>query len=89
MENGPFSVFDARLARHEAELREIYGKLYHNEQSYAYFTGMLRRMWAERNESLRALDSPWTVHDDENTKPFTPNSGMSSNRLSRMLRLLR
>ena len=56
MENGPFSVFDARLARHEAELREIYGKLYHDEQSYAYFTGMLRRMWAERNESLRALD---------------------------------
>ncbi len=51
------AVFDERFARHAAELEEIYGKLYHDEQAYAYFTGMLRRMWEERSESLRELDA--------------------------------
>ncbi|MBQ5756921.1 MAG: amylosucrase, partial [Clostridia bacterium] len=49
-------VFDARLARHETELKEIYEGLYHDQQAYSYFVGMLRRMWEARNDHLRLLD---------------------------------
>ncbi|MBQ1772438.1 MAG: amylosucrase [Clostridia bacterium] len=49
-------VFDTRLLRHETELKQIYEGLYHDQQAYSYFVGMLRRMWEARNEHLRLLD---------------------------------
>ncbi len=51
-------VFRTRFARHETELRQLFFKLYHNdEQAWSYFAGMLRRMWDARGEQLRALDA--------------------------------
>ena len=49
-------VFDTRFQRHETELKQIYEGLYHDQQAYSYFVGMLRRMWKTRNEHLRLLD---------------------------------
>ncbi len=50
--------FRTRFARHETELRQLFFKLYHNdEQAWSYFAGMLRRMWDARGEQLRALDA--------------------------------
>ncbi|MCR5073501.1 MAG: alpha-amylase family protein [Clostridiales bacterium] len=49
-------VFDTRFQRHETELKQIYEGLYHDQQAYSYFVGMLRRMWEARNEHLRLLD---------------------------------
>ena len=52
------AVFRTRFARHENELRQLYDKLYHNdEQAWSFFVDMLRRMWAARKDELRALDA--------------------------------
>ena len=52
------AVFSTRFARHENELRQLYDKLYHNdEQAWSFFVDMLRRMWAARKDELRALDA--------------------------------
>jgi amylosucrase len=51
------SVFESRLERHEAELRQLYLSLYHDEGAYAALLSMLRRMAGERSEALRALDA--------------------------------
>ena len=52
------AVFRTRFARHESELKQLYFKLYHNdEQAWSFFVDMLRRMWAARKDELRALDA--------------------------------
>ena len=52
------AVFSTRFARHENELKQLYFKLYHNdEQAWTYFVDMLRRMWDARKDELRALDA--------------------------------
>ena len=52
------TVFRTRFARHENELRQLYFKLYHNdEQAWSFFVDMLRRMWGARRDELRALDA--------------------------------
>ena len=52
------AVFSTRFARHENELKQLYFKLYHNdEQAWSFFVDMLRRMWAARKDELRALDA--------------------------------
>ena len=52
------AVFSTRFARHENELKQLYFKLYHDdENAYSYFVDMLRRMWAARKDELRALDA--------------------------------
>ena len=52
------AVFRTRFARHENELKQLYFKLYHNdEQAWNYFVDMLRRMWDARSDELRALDA--------------------------------
>ena len=52
------AVFSTRFARHENELKQLYFKLYHNdEQAWSFFVDMLRRMWAARKDELRARDA--------------------------------
>ena len=51
------TTFDRRLARHRAELRQVYDGLYHDAAAYDYFEAMLRRMWQERSASLKRLDA--------------------------------
>ena len=52
------AVFRTRFARHESELKQLYFKLYHNdEQAWSFFVDMLRRMWDARKDELRALDA--------------------------------
>ena len=49
--------FADRYARHEDELRWLYGELYHgDQQAYGYFTDMLYRLWEERPEKLKLMD---------------------------------
>ncbi len=49
--------FNARLARHEDELKWLYLELYNGDtQAYDYFVGMLAHMYAERSAALRRLD---------------------------------
>ncbi len=51
-------VFSARLKRHETELKQLYGELYHqDERAYSYFLDMLQRMWSERNSDLKNQDA--------------------------------
>lgn len=50
--------FAERYARHEAELRQLYMGLYHNDAgAFDYFTGMLYRAWEARPDALKALDA--------------------------------
>ncbi len=52
------AVFSTRFARHENELKQLYFKLYHDdENAYSYFVDMLRRMFDARKDELRALDA--------------------------------
>jgi len=52
------AVFSTRFARHENELRQLYDKLYHNdEQAWSFFVDMLRRMFDARRDELCALDA--------------------------------
>ncbi len=52
------AVFRTRFARHENELKQLYFKLYHDdENAYSYFVDMLRRMFDARKDELRALDA--------------------------------
>ncbi|MGX8692192.1 MAG: alpha-amylase family glycosyl hydrolase [Clostridia bacterium] len=52
------TVFRTRLARHETELRQLFFRLYHDdEQAWSYFVEMLRRMWTARREELKSLDA--------------------------------
>ena len=49
--------FSERYARHENELQQLYRELYSGDTAaYASFEQMLRRMWLQRPEPLRALD---------------------------------
>ena len=49
--------FDVRFARHEDELKWLYMELYHNDRrAWEYFTGMIRRAWESRPETLRRMD---------------------------------
>ena len=51
------TVFSRRFALHEAELKQLYSSLYHeDEQAYRYFVEMLGRMYAQRGSALRAID---------------------------------
>ena len=51
------TVFSRRFALHEAELKQLYASLYHeDEQAYRYFVEMLGRMYAQRGSALRAID---------------------------------
>ena len=50
-------IFAQRFARHEAELKQLFFELYHNdEQAFRYFADMLYRAWQERSAPLRELD---------------------------------
>ena len=51
------TTFDRRLARHRAELRQVYDGLYHDAAAYDYFEAMLRRMWQGRSAALKRLDA--------------------------------
>ena len=51
------TVFDVRLASRFEELKGLYMELYHDEQSFDYFVGMLRRCWGERKKPLRDQDA--------------------------------
>ena len=51
------TTFDKRLARHRAELRQVYDGLYHDTAAYDYFETMLRRMWQGRSAALKRLDA--------------------------------
>jgi len=56
-ENAAMKEFYARFAKYGDELKWLYMELYHgDQQAYAYFTGMLERMYAERDSALRKLD---------------------------------
>ncbi len=60
--NGEFS---ARFDRHEAELRELYLRIYNNDMgAYEYFVSMLYRLWNERSESLRMIDRAREEHSN-------------------------
>ena len=49
--------FSERLAAREAELKELFFGLYHQDaKAYDYFLDMLRRSYEARPEALRALD---------------------------------
>ena len=49
--------FSRRFARHEDELKWLYGELYHGDmQAYDYFVSMLYRAYCGRPEALRELD---------------------------------
>ena len=57
------ATFAARFARHEEELRELYGQLYREEEeAWTAFTDMLAAAWRERPAELRRLDR--TREDD-------------------------
>ena len=49
-------VFLNRYEKHEDELRQLYWELYHDEQAFEYFSGMLYRMWEDRSKDLKKLD---------------------------------
>ncbi len=50
-------LFQLRYQRHADELKWLYMELYHgDEAAYAYFVGMLQRMFRERSAALRELD---------------------------------
>ena len=51
------TVFDVRLASRFEELKGLYMELYHDEQSFDYFVGMLRKCWGERKKPLRDQDA--------------------------------
>ena len=49
--------YRSRFSAHEAELKKLHTDLYgDDEQAFAYLTGMLRRFYDERRESLKAID---------------------------------
>ncbi len=50
------NAMERRLAEHIGELRELFLGLYHDENAFDYFLGMLRRSWSERKAALRELD---------------------------------
>ncbi len=50
------NAMEKRLAEHFDELKELFLALYHDENAFDYFLGMLRRSWAERKNPLRELD---------------------------------
>ena len=57
MEKNWEAEFSRRFARHEDELKWLYGELYHGDaQAYDYFVSMLYRAYRERPEVLRELD---------------------------------
>ena len=57
MEKNWEAEFSRRFARHEDELKWLYGELYHGDaQAYDYFVSMLYRAYCERPEALRELD---------------------------------
>ena len=57
------ATFAARFARHEKELRELYGQLYREEEeAWNAFVDMLAAAWRERPAELRRLDR--TREDD-------------------------
>ncbi len=50
-------IFNARLAANEAELKQLYMELYHDEGAYNYFLSMLEKMYRDRKPRLRKLDA--------------------------------
>lgn len=57
-------AFDARYARMNREMKQLYMSLYHDEHAYDYFVHMLRQCYATRKEALRSLDDQRTVQPD-------------------------
>lgn len=49
-------LFAQRMARHQAELKELYLQLYHDESRFAEFCAMLEEYFAQRSEALKAMD---------------------------------
>ena len=57
--------FAGRFARHEDELRWLYGELYHgDQQAFGRFTDMLYRLWEERPEKLKLMDRAREAYPD-------------------------
>ncbi|MCD7867702.1 MAG: alpha-amylase family protein [Clostridiales bacterium] len=53
---GDTEAFEQRLKVYGEEMRSVYMGLYHDEEAFAYFCSMLRRMFQERKEALREID---------------------------------
>ena len=50
------SAFEIRLEEHMDELRSLYMDIYHDEQAFEYFLGMLKKSYKDRKPTLRAVD---------------------------------
>ena len=50
------TAFSSRLSRHCEELKRLYQELYHDEQAFTCFCGMLNRCWDQRKQPLRDQD---------------------------------
>ncbi len=65
-----YETFDARLKEREEELRYLFNELYHDDNAYAYFVSMLKRMYGERSNALKKWDEKkiqdkdWFKHND-------------------------
>ena len=51
-----YETFDTRLKEREEELRYLFNELYHDDNAYAYFVSMLKRMYGERSNALKKWD---------------------------------
>lgn len=52
-ENG---LFASRMQRHQAELKQLYLSLYHDEKSFDYFCAMLETYYENRSQALKDMD---------------------------------
>ena len=65
-----YELFDARLREREEELHYLFNELYHDDNAYAYFISMMKRMYGERSTQLkkwdekRTQDKDWYRHND-------------------------
>ncbi len=65
-----YELFDARLREREEELHYLFNELYHDDNAYAYFISMMKRMYGERSTQLkkwdekRTRDKDWYRHND-------------------------
>ncbi|MBQ9159010.1 MAG: hypothetical protein IJ136_06780 [Erysipelotrichaceae bacterium] len=50
--------FEERYEKKSEELHYLYQELYHDENAYAYFVSMLRRMYEGRSEGFET-GWPW------------------------------
>ncbi|MCR4632884.1 MAG: alpha-amylase family protein [Erysipelotrichaceae bacterium] len=64
MKKEKVNEFEERYEKNSEELHYLYQELYHDENAYAYFVSMLRRMYEERSRELKKWDKKRTKTND-------------------------